>query len=425
MTDPLASRRAALLALRAVLHKRRPLDEALASDLEGRDRAFVQLVVTTILRRLGQIDAVIDALVERKLPRSVMEVRDILRLGVGQMLFLETAAHAAVDTAVSLAADRGFDRFTGLVNAVLRRVARDEGDLLEGQDAARLNTPDWLWDSWQQAYGDTATRAMAEAHLTEPTLDLTVKKDPEIWAARIEAAILPTGSLRRPVGGAISDLPGFADGAWWVQDAGAALPARLFGRVDGLRVLDLCSAPGGKTAQLAAAGAKVTAVDRSARRLDRVRQNLGRLNLQADYRVADGAALEVDEPFDAVLVDAPCSSTGTIRRHPDIARTKGQDDVAKLAALQTRLLENAVRLVKQDGVIVWSTCSLQPEEGERQIERLLASGAPVVGVPIDPEEVGDWDEIVTPVGEIRSLPCHAADWGGLDGFHIARLRRTA
>lgn len=424
MTDPLAARRAALQSLRAVLHKRQPLDEALASGLDGRDRAFVQMLVNTCLRRLGQIDAIIDALLERKLPRSAMEVRDILRLGIGQLLFLDTAAHAAVDTSVELVADRGHERYKGLANAVLRRTARDSNALLEGQDAAKLNTPEWLWQSWQDTYGDKATRAIADMHVREPTLDLTVGTKPKIWAERLEATLLPTGSLRRPIGGAITDLPGFSDGAWWVQDAGAAMPARLFGDVDGKRILDLCAAPGGKTAQLAVAGARVTAVDRSARRLDRVRENLGRLGLTAEYRVADGGALKVDELFDGVLVDAPCSSTGTIRRHPDIARTKTPQDVAKLADVQSRLLNNAVQLVQPGGLIVWSTCSLQPEEGERQVENLLASGAPVERVAIEPSEVGGLDETVSPLGEVRTLPCHAADWGGLDGFHMARLRRT-
>ena len=424
MADTLAARRAVLQALHAVLHKRRPLDEALTGDLDGRDRAFAYLLVTTVLRRLGQIDAVIDGMVERRLPRSAMAVRDILRLGIGQLLFLETPAHAAVDTAVSLVADRGLDRFAGLVNAVLRRVARDRETLLDGQDAARLNTPDWLWEDWMTAYGETRTRAVAEAHMLEPTLDLTVKGDAKLWAQRLEASLLPTGTLRLPVGGSVTDLPGFDAGAWWVQDAGAALAAPLLGDVEGARVLDLCAAPGGKTAQLAAAGAKVTAIDRSARRLDRVRENLARLRLEADCEVADGSVYEAEAPYDAVLLDAPCSSTGTIRRHPDVARNKTQEDVAKLAALQQRLLDNAVSLVRPGGLIVYSTCSLQPEEGERQIARLLGNGAPVERLPIDPSEVGGLSEIINDLGEVRSLPCHAADWGGLDGFHIARLRRT-
>ncbi len=424
MADPLAARRAVLQALHAVLHKRRPLDEALTGDLDGRDRAFAYLLVTTVLRRLGQIDVVIDGMVERRLPRSAMAVRDILRLGIGQLLFLETPAHAAVDTAVSLVADRGLDRFTGLVNAVLRRAARDRETLLDGQDAGRLNTPDWLWESWVAAYGAARTRVIAEAHMLEPTLDLTVKGDAKLWAQRLEASLLPTGTLRLPVGGSVTDLPGFDAGAWWVQDAGAALAAPLLGDVEGARVLDLCAAPGGKTAQLAAAGAMVTAIDRSARRLDRVRENLARLRLEADCEVADGSVYEAEAPFDAVLLDAPCSSTGTIRRHPDVARSKTQEDVAKLAALQQRLLDNAVSLVRPGGLIVYSTCSLQPEEGERQIARLIGNGAPVERLPIDPSEVGGLGEIINDLGEVRSLPCHAVDWGGLDGFHIARLRRT-
>ncbi len=423
----LAARRAALYLIRAVLGRHRPLDEALGAPpmavLDARDRAFARLLVTTVLRRLGQIDALIAQAVRRPLPRNAVAVRDVLRLGLAQLLFLGTPPHAAVVTGVELVDDAGLDRFKGLVNAVLRRFGRDGEAALAHQDAARLNTPDWLWQSWSAAYGAAATRAIAEVHLAEPTLDITVKSDPERWADALDAMQLPTGSLRKVAGGAVGEMPGFAEGAWWVQDAAAAMPAGLLGPLDGLRVADLCAAPGGKTAQLAAAGAKVLAVDRSERRINILKANLKRLDLQTEVVVADATEWRPTEPLDAVLLDAPCSATGTIRRHPDIQRLKEPGDVAKLAELQARLLRHAVTLVRPGGMIVWCTCSLQPEEGEAQIDRLLASGAAVARQPIAASEIGGLAESVTAAGDVRTLPCHAGDWGGLDGFHIARLRR--
>ncbi|NBC32540.1 MAG: methyltransferase domain-containing protein [Alphaproteobacteria bacterium] len=425
----LAARQAALDVLRAVLARKRPLDEALEDPafgiLDPRDRAFARLLAATVLRRLGQLDAVIRTRLSRGLPRRATTVRDILRLGLAQILFLGTPAHAAVDTMVALTGAVGQGAYKKLVNAVLRRVAADGATVLEGQDAPRLNTPDWLWQGWAGAYGEDTARAIAAAHLDEPPLDISVRADPEGWAARLGATVLPTGSLRRPVGGPVSALPGYDEGAWWVQDAASALPARLLGDVHGRRVADLCAAPGGKTAQLAASGALVTAVDRSPRRCDRLRENLERLHLSVDVVAADVEAWEPGERFAAVLLDAPCTATGTIRRHPDIQRLKGPADVARMADLQGRLLARALDLLAPGGVLVWCTCSLQPEEGEAQIAHALAAAPDVRRAPVRPDEVGGFDDILTPAGDIRSLPCHAAAWGGLDGFHISRLRRSS
>ncbi|HET8728512.1 MAG TPA: transcription antitermination factor NusB [Alphaproteobacteria bacterium] len=427
-SEGLAARRAAFDLLHAVLAGKRSLDEALETVhsirmLDARDRAFARLLAATVLRRQGQLDALIRHAVTRGLPRNAVAVRDVLRLGLAQLLILGTPPHAAVATAVELTETIGLSRFKGLVNAVLRRMSREGPALVSGQDAPRLNTPDWLWQSWEAAYGAETAHGIAAAHLSEAPLDITPKESPLAWADRLEATLLPTGTLRRPASGAVADLPGFAEGAWWVQDMAAALPARMFGPVSGLRIADLCAAPGGKTAQLAAAGARVTAIDRSARRLERVEANLERLGLKAELLVSDALRYRPDEPFDAVLLDAPCSSTGTIRRHPDIQRLKAPGDIAKLAETQARLLDHALDLVKPGGLLVWCTCSLQPEEGPRQIERLLASGASAERVLIAPDEVGGLTELLTPAGDIRSLPCHLAALGGIDGFHIARLRR--
>ena len=423
----LAARASALDLLRDVLRKSIPFDDAFDAhpelrDLDPRDRGFVRLLVATVLRRLGQIDELIQgSLAKPGLPKAT--VHDILRLGTAQLVFLGTPAHAAVDTAVELAAARGAEPYKGLINAVLRRIGREGADIAAKQDAGRLNTPDWLWLAWRQAYGMGRTRGIVEAHLHEAPLDITVKSDPAVWAAPLEATLLPTGTLRRPPGGSITDLPGFAEGAWWVQDLAASLPAKLFGDLAGKRVYDLCAAPGGKTAQLVAQGAEVTAVDRSAKRLERVRENLSRLNLSAEILAADVASWTPDRPADAVLLDAPCSATGAIRRHPDILRVKTPEDIGKLARAQNRLLAHAVDLVRPGGVLIYCTCSIQPEEGEAQIDRILTRDPRVERLPIEPGELGGMAELINERGELRSLPGMLADLGGIDGFFVARLRR--
>lgn len=425
----LAARAAALDLLEAVLRKKTLLDDAFDAHpgiaaMEARDRGFVRMLAATVLRRLGQLDALVAGCLDRSGPVK-SGVRDILRLGAAQLVFLETPPHAAVATAVDLAVRRGLGHYRGLVNAVLRRLAREGAALAAVQDAARLNTPDWLRLSWREAYGEDRARLIAEANLTEAPLDITAKGDPTAWAGPLEARLMPTGTLRRQAGGSVAELPGFAEGAWWVQDMAASLPARLFPALEGRLVYDLAAAPGGKTAQLAAAGARVVALDRSARRLERLRSNLDRLGLRAETVTADAAAWNPAEPADAVLLDAPCTATGAIRRHPDIQRLKGPGDVARLADLQRRLLARVVQLVKPGGILVYCTCSLQPEEGERQVDALLASGAPVGRVPVEAGELGGLDGLVNGRGEVRTLPGQLAGQGGIDGFFVARLRRTA
>ena len=423
-------RAVALDILQAVLRQRLPLDDLLAGHhdlpaMPARDRAFVRALVATTLRRLGQIDAILTACLERPLPARATAIEDLLRLGLAQLLFLRVPAHAAVDTTVALVARRGGEAgFKGLVNAVLRRVDREREALLAAT-AAVANLPDWLRWSWVDAYGAETAAAIAAALADEPPLDFTVRGDPEAWAPALGATILPTGSLRRPaeLGGAIEGLPGFAEGAWWVQDAAAALPVRLLGDVAGRRVADLCAAPGGKTAQLAAAGAAVIAVDRSAPRLQKVADNMTRLGLAAELVVAAAAQWQPPDALEAVLLDAPCSATGTIRRHPDIAWLKRPADVAKLALLQDRLLAAAVQCLAPGGRLVFCTCSLQPEEGPARVAALIAQGAPVEREPIDPAEIAGQRELLTAEGDLRTLPCHWPQQGGLDGFYAARLRR--
>jgi 16S rRNA (cytosine967-C5)-methyltransferase len=420
-----SARRVALDVLDRVLGQQQPFDDTFAGhpalkSLSVRDRAFARVMLTTTLRRLGQIDAVVERFVATP-PRS-MAIRNLLRLGAAQLLFLDTPAHAAVAETVALCAHRQRS-VTGFANAVLRRLARDGKACLAGQDAARINTPDWLWDSWRTAYGEAKARAIAQIHLADPPLDLTVRQDVDLWAQKLDARKIFDHSLRRPVGGAVDQLPGYDEGAWWVQDAAAALPVRLFGDVTGRRTVDLCAAPGGKTAQLCVRGAKVAAIELSPKRAERLRGNLTRLNLDAEVVVADAREWRPPEPQAAVLLDAPCTATGTIRRHPDIAWHKSPDDVAKMALLQARLLAAAMEMVERGGLVVYASCSLQPEEGPGLIAGALDAGLPAERVPVQPAELGDLSVEITADGDIRTLPCHLAEQGGLDGFYIARLRR--
>jgi 16S rRNA (cytosine967-C5)-methyltransferase len=388
--------------------------------LSAPDRGHARLLVATTLRRLGQIDTALDTLLRAR-PKP-LRVMNLLRLGAAQLLFLLTPAHAAVAESVALATGRAaFAR--GLVNAVLRRLAREGAALIAAQDAPRLNTPDWLWQAWSAAYGEDQARAIAAAHLLEPPLDLTVKGDAEVWARRLDASALHGSTLRRAAGGPIEELPGYASGAWWVQDAAAALPARLLPDLAGRTVLDLCAAPGGKTAQLAAAGARVIALEASPKRAERLSANLARLALAAEVVIADAREWRPPAPAARLLLDAPCTATGTIRRHPDIAWHKTRADVTRLAGLQRQLLEAALDMLMPGGIMIYASCSLQPEEGVLLIERALADGLPAERLAIAPDELGGLGVELTAAGDVRTLPSHLPEQGGLDGFFIARLRR--
>jgi 16S rRNA (cytosine967-C5)-methyltransferase len=384
----------------------------------------------TVLRRRGELEHVLKAFVERPLPREAGRVWVVLLTGAAQLVCLRTPAHAAVDTAVQAVRRLpGGARYAGLVNAVLRRVGDKGAALLADKNAAELNVPDWLRERWTGAYGPDEARQIAEASLTEAPLDLSLKPgaDPTEWAKRLGGRVLPTGSIRLHAAGRIEELPGYGDGIWWVQDAGAALVARSAGDVAGKSVADLCAAPGGKTAGLAAAGASVTAVDVSEKRLERLRANLERLNLSAQVVAADAAAWTPGRQFDVVILDAPCTATGTIRRHPDILHLKRPDDVGRMGELQRRLLANAANLVCPGGMLVYSTCSLEPEEGERQIEAFLADHPAFHRMPIAAAELNAEPAWLNTAGDLRILPHQLAleppELSGIDGFYIARLQR--
>jgi 16S rRNA (cytosine967-C5)-methyltransferase len=421
-----------------VLRRNRPLDELLDAGTESaalmampdRDRALARALIGIVLRHLGTLRHLLGFLLDRGLPAKAPRLETALLIGMAQILFLDVPDHAAVDLAVRLAReDRPASHFSGLVNAVLRRLTREGKELLAALDTAILDTPPWLMERWIATYGEATAHAIAAANGHEPALDLTVKGGAESadhWATQLGGRVLPTGSVRAVVHGPVPALAGFDEGAWWVQDAAAALPARLLGDIKGRRVADLCAAPGGKTAQLVAAGAKVIAVDRSAPRLKRTQENLTRLQLEAELVCADASVWEA-EPFDAVLVDAPCSATGTIRRHPDVQWLKRSADIAKLSALQRRLFARAVALTKPGGTIVYCTCSLEPEEGRDVVADLLAQDSSVRRVPVTVAEIGGEAALIDANGDLRTLPSHLPDsdsrFAGLDGFYAARLEK--
>jgi 16S rRNA (cytosine967-C5)-methyltransferase len=436
----LAARRIAADILDGVLHKRRTLDDQLEGagahpglkTLADRDRALMRRLVATILRRLGTLGHVLSRLLDRGIPTDAPRAQSALLIGAAQILWMDVPDHAAVDLSVRLVqSDRRAAKYAGLVNAVLRRCAREGQPLIDEVKSETLDVPPWLLGRWIAHYGETVAREIAVAISHDPSLDITVKSDPEQWATRLHGETLPTGSVRTLLQGSVTMLPGFAEGQWWVQDAAAALPARLFGDVAGKTIADLCAAPGGKTAQLVLAGARVTAVDRSPGRMARLRDNFTRLALATESVVADAAEWDggsAGEGFDGILVDAPCASTGTIRRHPDVAWLRQEADIAALTGLQKRLLQKAVALLKPGGTLVYCTCSLEPEEGEQQVSALLATEANVRRAPIEASEVAGLSEILTPDGDLRTLPCHLPHTdprlGGLDGFYAARLVKS-
>jgi 16S rRNA (cytosine967-C5)-methyltransferase len=415
----LPARKAALDLLAAALSRRAGMDEGLTHPalkaLSTRDRAFARALVMATLRKLGPIDSALQSKLAKSPPERVV---NILRLGVAQAFVLGTPAHAAVATPVDLAASDNAGRpFKGLVNAVLRGLTREPPDLT---DPDRL-APPWLYARWRAAFGEAQARAVAAMIAEEPPTDLTLRdpgKPPELPGER-----LPGGTFRTSERGEVSAWPGFKTGDWWVQDASAAVPARLLAVEAGETVLDLCAAPGGKTLQLAAAGARVTAVDRSGGRLMRVTENLARMGLSAEVVTADATQWGDRRRFDAVLLDAPCSATGTFRRHPDVLWAAKPGDIASLTDLQSRLLDAAGRRVREGGRLVYCVCSLEPEEGQPQVDAFLARTPEFALDPLQPGEGGAPEQSLTEQGTLRILPHHRP--GGTDGFFIARLRRRA
>jgi len=425
---PVTARQVAVQAIHFVMQDGVQLEAALDRQddfhkLDSRDRAFARLLVSTLFRRFGQIDKVVAPLLNRKPPAFVLSV---LRLGAVQILILKTPVHAAVDESVNLVkSKKKYVAFAGLVNAVLRKVA-GEGKKTFALTTPQDNLPRWIARSWEKAYGKNEMRRMARQLIDVPPLDLSVKSDPQGWADKLSAQVIFGQTVRLKRAQNITELEGFEAGDWWVQDASSALPVRLLGDIKDKKVLDMCAAPGGKTLQLAAGGAQMTALDKSELRLKRVSENLSRTNMSADLHCAD--ALEWGEPdqsFDIVLLDAPCSATGTFRRHPDVLFSKSYDVVGKLGGLQDKLLSRALEWVKPGGSILYCTCSLQKQEGEDRVNKFLSKHENVALEPIRHDDVPGLPEQAISGGMLQILPHFLASDGGVDGFFAAKINCIA
>ncbi len=420
---------AAVKIIAAVIDKKTSLDGMLDAEhgnpsyrsLSLADRALVRAIINSALRHLPRIEAAISMMLDGPLPQGARPLHHVLVVAVAQMLYLDVPDHSAVDLAVEQAhRDPRNKRFVKLVNAVLRRLGREKEAVMETIEVIPV-LPQWFQDRLVAAYGEDAAARIAQSQLVPSAIDLTVKSDPEGWAKKLNGTVLPNGSVRLgSFEGQVSALEGFVEGEWWVQDFSASMPVRLMGDIKGKRVADLCAAPGGKTAQLVLAGAKVTALDQSGNRLKRLKENLSRLGFVAETVEENMLKFLPDELFDAVLLDAPCSSTGTLRKHPDVSWTKDEKDIAKLANLQEQMLRHAIGLVKSGGLVVFSNCSLDPSEGEAMVARVLESDAGVERVAVTPEALPGMEIAISSHGDLRTTPDM---FGGVDGFYAAVLRR--
>ena len=427
-TKNLGARASALAGVMGVVGKGVPLDIGLDGSadyrrLETRDRAFARAIASATIRRSGALNAAIGALVEKPLPAKDMKARMILLCGAAELLVLGSAPHAVVDAWVSLMdQDPDTQRYKNLTNAVLRRV-KDQGQAAFDAADPLHDLPEWWADRWVEAYGEDTARAIMRARSGPPPLDISLKRemDRPVLIKALEAESLPTGTIRRSEIGAVDGLPGFSKGQWWVQDAAAALPVKLLAPKAEETIIDLCAAPGGKTLQLAAAGAKVIAVDASAKRLKRLEENLERTGLSAEVVAADAITYRPETPVDAVLIDAPCTATGTLRRRPDASFIKQAGDVDSLVEIQASILDAALEMLKPGGRLIYCTCSLEPEEGEQQIAKLLDARLDVRLDPVERDELPELEDTILADGTVRTRPDHWAEKGGLDGFFIARL----
>ena len=424
-TSAFAAREGAIGLLDGVLDDKLQLSELTQgigplSGLAPADKARAQRLATETLRHLSRADALIERYVDRMPPLTALNV---LRLAVIELLVEQEAPHGVVDSAVTLMRrSRQSRRMSGLANAVLRKVATEGPEFWAELPVPTL--PKWLRRRIVHIYNEEIVLAIEAAHLTGAPLDLT-SKDPstaKALADTLGGILLPTGTVRLPKGGQVSALPGYENGDWWVQDAGAALAVKLLAPQRGEAVLDLCAAPGGKTMQLAAAGAQVTAVDSSSKRMVRVKENLARTGLDAELIRADVLEWEAEQFYDAILLDAPCSATGTIRRHPDLPFAKTGKDMDPIFELQAAMIDRALIALKPGGRLVYCTCSLLTEEGERQAKTAMERHGLTEIVP-DAKTLGLDPAWLHPNGGIRLRPDFLGECGGMDGFFMISLRK--
>ena len=412
MTLKIPSPRAQALSLMTyVLAERLTLDEALArAPLAGpeADQRFAMLLVRTSLQHLGQLDAVIARYLEKPLPAKRVAVMNALRLGAAQLLCLNTPAHAAVNETVTLVKKGKDAALSGLVNAVLQKIGREMPALPE----PITNLPTWVRTRWEKQYGMQATAQIAQIAGVRAPLDV-------VSAAVMDGAVWLDAQVQRFVGEhpPVEQLAGYAEGAFYVQDVAASYPARLLGDVRGKQVLDVCAAPGGKAAQLARAGAKVTALDRSAHRVARLKENMARLKCEVEIVVADALEWQPSSLYDAILLDAPCTASGTWRRHPEVVHLLAPEDIREMASLQRALLARAWQWLKPEGKLVYCVCSLEPEEGEAQVAWFMSQMKDAVLVPLANADIPA--HAITAEGYLRTRPDMLAEQGGMDGFFAA------
>jgi len=416
------ARRSAVYLLDMILGEERLMSELLSAGaldkLPPDDRARAQRLAMDTLRGMERADRLLQKHLSKYPP---LTVRNALRVGTVE-LCQGGAAHGVVNAMVELVAThKKLGHLKGLTNAVLRKIAAEGPEAWAALRAPRL--PKWLRGPLTEAWGPEAMTGIEAAHFAGAPLDLTAKRDPEGLAAAVGGTVLPTGSVRVADAGQVTTMPGFAEGDWWVQDAAAALPVKILAPQKGEAVLDLCAAPGGKTMQLAAAGAQVTAVDSSKQRMQRVRENLARVHLPAKVVVVDARRFE--GTFDAILLDAPCSATGTIRRHPDLPHAKDGSEFGDLIELQSEMIDHAWSLLNPGGRLIFCTCSLLPDEGEVQVDEALERHA---GMRVDRDALavpGVDPAWTTQEGGLRLRPDYWPELGGMDGFYIACLRKDA
>ena len=401
----------------------------LKKQLSEKDLPFVNMLMLTTLRRYEALQVVLASFLSKKIPNKHRFANYLLILAIAELLFMQTAPYAVINETVANIR-KTTDKFLGgLANAVLRKVLAQKNDLLQKIENYNLIPQNFL--PILQGYDNNEIKQIAQSIVTQPPLDLTVRQNPEEWAQKLQGTLLPNGSIRLFNNPKVQDLIGYNDGAWWVQDVAASLPVQILGAdLSGKKVLDLCAAPGGKTAQLAARGADVRAIDISAERLQTLRQNMQRLKFSKIKTQAIDALdflQTTSEKFDIILLDAPCSATGTFRRHPEVLYLKTVADVEEQAKLQKKLLNAAVNVLKKDGVLVYSVCSISKIEGEYQITEFLQNQAQMQLEKIEKTDIssyGKWNEVlITAEGTIRTLPNYFAAEKGMDSFFICKMKR--